>query len=646
MRRDAELTPFDFAHQDSVADPQLTPDGRYAAYVLKSSGKSKIVVVEMGENLTKVVYEVPVRSPHPFGGGVSQIAPDGRRLYFVTVTGGISLIDLVSGEVCTVYDGPGVSQITLSGNGCRIAATVFGDRVAVFATQGKAKPIVVSEYPRVLRSFHGLPGRVRHFVENRPDFVFDVTISSNGEQVAWHEWALPDMPWQQSQIVCTQLEGGASPEILICAGGDYFVSQPRFSPSGEKLGFMAETSSYLRLWVADLQQWTAELVSDDALEHAGPPWGNGNRTYSFSSDSSIMYFSRNEAGHGRLVGVGLQSGEQVEIGKAHHFGMSVASNALVAVRSGAKTPNAIVTYDLSTGERSYLEQAYSEAFHAFASVEPEIATAKYSDLLHYLIDEEHRKELASVEPMDIHYRIYRPEGAGEPLGTIATFHGGPTEQALVTFAPRNLAFVQAGFQVLAFDYRGSAGWGQEFRNALNGGFGVYEIVDLLSVLADLVDQGKASPGSIVLNGGSSGGYSALRSLCLTRGLFCGAIAEYPLIDLAGSAANTHRLESRYFDRLLGLLPSEVELYNKRSVSASELDNVPILLMHGDSDNVVDHRHVVEFAEEARALGKDLEFILFPGEGHGFSSPEAIEREFAAYEAFLRRMAAMIEAQSS
>lgn len=648
MGQENELSPYDFSHQESVSDPQLSSDGRYATYIKRAAGRSSIVWVELDAKLTKQARDAPVRSAHPFGGGVSQLSGDGKTLYFVTVSGGIARMDLDSGTLSAVYEGPGVSQISLSGNGARIAAVVFGDRVAVFDAAGGGDPVVVSEHSRELRSFSGLPSGGGYFLTERPDFVFDVSISPNGDQVAWHEWVLPYMSWQRSQIAYLDLGGpdDVQPSIAVCAGGDYFVSQPRFSPDGKRLGFLAESHTYLRIWTADLGNWTAKLVVDESFEHGGAPWGNGNRTFDFSADGGSLFFSRNEAGFGRLLLADLEASVPVEIARAHHFGLKASRHSLIAVRSGAKTPNVVVTYDLATLERREIERAYSEKFYSATAVEPILGTARHSSALHGFVKPSFRAEVADVEPIDVPYRLYRAEGGTKPVGTVATFHGGPTDQALVTYSTRNVAFMQAGYQVLAFDYRGSTGWGRSFRNALDNGFGIAEVVDLLSVLADLVAQGLAEPGSILVNGGSSGGYSALRSLCLTKGLFCGAIAEYPLINLADSVASTHRFESRYFDRLVGVLPAQIELYRRRSVSAGELDDVPILLMHGDSDPVVNHRQVVRFVDEATRLGRAVEFTLFEGEGHGFSSPEAVEKEFLAYRRFLAQIAVGIGSYSS
>lgn len=634
------LSPSDFSRVDAITDPQIALDGRSGSFIRRSNGKTYVVWFDIADNSTSAV-ELPIKFTHAFGGGISQITKDGMYLYFVTKSGGISVVHRQSGLISEIYDGPGVSQISLGSHDEMIAGVIFGDRVGLFTTVKKTVPEIISEFPRISAPFDGLPKPVSYYVNERPDFIFGVNLSDSGTCVSWHEWALPKMPWQRSQIAIMNLDhlSSSSPSITVCAGGDYFVSQPQFSSDGRRMGFLAEVDSFLHLWVAELSAWHAREVSTEEYEHGGIPWGNGSRTYSFSQDGEDIYYSRNEGGFGRLLCAELSSGEVREIAKAHHFGIHCSDSTLIALRSGSKTPNVVVSYRLSDSSRTEVERVFPQSFYEAPSVEPLLASATYSTSLHRYVKENWVNELASVAPLDIPYRLYTPPGGpGQKFPTIVTFHGGPTDQSLVTYSIRNTAFMQAGFQVLTFDYRGSSGWGQGFRKGLEREFGVAEVVDLLTVLSDLVGKDIVSPGGIVLNGGSSGGYSALRSICVTRGLFSGVIAEYPLIDLAESVGSTHRFESRYFDDLVGNLPSEIDRYKRRSIDPSELDDVPILIMHGSNDPVVNHQQVVRFVEQAHKLGKTVDFALFEGEGHGFSSPTSIESEFRSYEKFLSRLA--------
>lgn len=628
------LSSRELSKKSAVSDPHVSRDGRYITYLEGSGTARRAVRVDCRSLGDRGEWEIPARLAHPFGGGVTSLSPDGGRLYFVTGPGGISRLTFDTGSVDSIFEGPGVSQIAVSADETVVAAVIYGDRVAVFSPSGEAT--VVSEHRRVMKALSGLDVGLGGFVTERPDFVLDVDISADGSILTWHEWALPAMPWQESQLVIARLDPVAVADISVCAAGG-FVSQPRFCADGLRLAFLAETDGYLNLWLADLAQWTARPVLDEPFEHGGVPWSGGSRSFALSPDGSKAYLNRNEGGFGRLVGVDLASGHCAEMGKAHHFALSASSTNVVALRSGSMTPNAIVSYDARSFERKERGRSYGERFYRATMVEPLSGVAGRSVGFDSFVKAEFLDEISEVAPMDIPFRLYRPNDEGGDLSTVATFHGGPTDQALVSYSIRNTAFLQAGYQVLSFDYRGSSGWGKGFRDALDGEFGVAEVADLLRVIAQLSNEGLVRPGKIVVNGGSSGGYSSLRAASMTRGVFSGAIALYPLVDLLNSALTTHRFESRYFDALIGPLPSAADRYRKRSLDPSHLGGMPVLIMHGDSDPVVDHHQVVDFVEAARRLGGEIEFILFEGEGHGFSSEAAIKSEFDLYAGFLGRL---------
>lgn len=629
------IQPSEFASIDAISDPQISQDEKYVSYLLRSMGKTYIARIDLNDSGNPNKYEVSIRFSHPLGGGSSQLSADGEAIYFISGIGGISKLDFASEKVIIIYEGPGVSQISLGCHETKIAAVMFGDRVALFDLIGELPPQTISNRKRQLAQFEGLPSEVERFVSERPDFIFDVNLSQNSSHVVWHEWALPDMAWNASQIAFLDY---SSPDngILVCAGGDYYVAQPRFSNDGSKVGFLAECNEHLNLWIGDVHSWQAVQTVDEPFEHGSPPWGSGNRSFGFSPAGDRIFFSRNEGGFGRLVSYDVASRVIEDLGKAHHFGLDISAESLVAIRSGAKTPNVVVKYKTIGGKRLELARSHSERYHNLDLPEPRLYLAPHSKDFHGYLTDEVRDEFSLCDPLDIAYRLYRPDALGTVgLPTVISFHGGPTDQPLVTYSSRNVAFLQQGYQVVQFDYRGSTGWGKSFRQALSGSFGVGEIVDLLTVLSDLKSRELIGEQPIVLNGGSSGGYSALRSLCVTRNLFSGVIAEYPLIDLAVSASLTHRFESRYFDHLIGQLPDKHELYRSRSIDPNRIDDVPLLIMHGDADPVVSFAQVVDFVEKLQSQGKDVKFFLFEGQGHGFSDPKVIEREYLAYEEFLR-----------
>ena len=109
---------------------------------------------------------------------------------------------------------------------------------------------------------------------------------------------------------------------------------------------MRDDSGWLNVWLGD------EPLVDEPFEHAGPTWGTGQRSYALSPDGSRLAFTRNEAGFGRLCVVDTRTRDVNEVARGVHGQLTWVGDRLCALRTGARTPTQIVTYDTSTWARS------------------------------------------------------------------------------------------------------------------------------------------------------------------------------------------------------------------------------------------------------------------------------------------------------
>jgi dipeptidyl aminopeptidase/acylaminoacyl peptidase len=99
------------------------------------------------------------------------------------------------------------------------------------------------------------------------------------------------------------------------------------------------------------------------------------------------------------------------------------------------------------------------------------------------------------------------------------------------------------------------------------------------------------------------------------------------------AAETHDFEASYLDGLVGPLPAAEDVYIERSpLTHADRIDVPVLLLQGGEDRVVPPSQSEAIRDALAANGIDHEYVLYPGEGHGFRSAEtivdALERELA------------------
>src|SRR5207248_10597348 len=103
------------------------------------------------------------------------------------------------------------------------------------------------------------------------------------------------------------------------------------------------------------------------------------------------------------------------------------------------------------------------------------------------------------------------------------------------------------------NYRGSTGYGRPYREQLAGQWGIADVDDCVHAGLWLADQGEIDRDRMVIRGGSAGGYTTLAALTF-RDVFAAGASHYGVADAEALAAETHKFESRYLDKLIGPYP--------------------------------------------------------------------------------------------
>ncbi len=87
-----------------------------------------------------------------------------------------------------------------------------------------------------------------------------------------------------------------------------------------------------------------------------------------------------------------------------------------------------------------------------------------------------------------------------------------------------------GFAVLDVNYRGSTGYGRQYRQQLHGQWGIVDVDDVTAGARYLIEQQKVDPQKIAIRGSSAGGYTVLAALCF-RDMFKAGACLYGIGDL-------------------------------------------------------------------------------------------------------------------
>jgi len=111
-----------------------------------------------------------------------------------------------------------------------------------------------------------------------------------------------------------------------------------------------------------------------------------------------------------------------------------------------------------------------------------------------------------------------------------------------------------------------------------------------------------------------------------RNVFSAGASHYGIGNLEALAADTHKFESRYLDRLVGEYPKNIEVYKKRSPINSVDDfSCPLIQFQGLDDKVVPPNQALEVFDALKKKGLDTTCVLFEGEQHGFRRAANIRR---------------------
>ena len=263
------------------------------------------------------------------------------------------------------------------------------------------------------------------------------------------------------------------------------------------------------------------------------------------------------------------------------------------------------------------------------------------DLENYTLAPMKPVTITSRDGLDLHSYLTVPAGA-EPKGLplVLNVHGGPWARDEWGYDPEAQWLANRGYAVLQVNFRGSTGFGKAFLNAGNREWGAKMHHDLLDAVEWAVAEGVADPKRICIYGGSYGGYAALVGAAFTPDVFSCAI------DIVGPSSIITLIQSvpPYWQPLLnvfrvrvGDVETEKEFLDSRSpLFKADRINIPMLIAQGANDPRVKQAEAEQIVNALRAKGKEVDYLLYADEGHGFARPENRMAFYAAAEQFLAR----------
>jgi dipeptidyl aminopeptidase/acylaminoacyl peptidase len=394
----------------------------------------------------------------------------------------------------------------------------------------------------------------------------------------------------------------------------------------------------------------------------------------FSADNNTLYVIGNhDANTLRLIALDLASNKDTVIAEDPHY--DVGSVMTQPVRRTIQA----VAFNRDMVEWKVLDDSIAQDFKALADIHRGEFTVVSRDLadkiwlvsyrvddgpiVTYTYERDTRKgevlftsmpklekyKLARMKPiqyksrdgMTIHGYLSTPVGK-EPknLPTVLLVHGGPWGRDSWGLNPMVQWLTNRGYAVLQVNFRGSTGFGKDFTNAGNREWAGKMHDDLLDGVEWLTKEGVADAKKIAIMGGSYGGYATLVGVTFTPDVFCAGV------DIVGPSNIVSLLKTippywapmrAMFAKRVGDPEKDEEFLKSRSpLFRVDHIKVPLLIGQGKNDPRVKQAESDQIVEAMRKSGKEVVYVVYKDEGHGFQRPENRLHFFAITEQFLAK----------
>ena len=519
---------------------------------------------------------------------------------------------------------PGAAPVAITPEGYRYADFVLdGSGERLFCVRedhtgaGEPKNAIVMVDIRA-----GGPGKV---LFDSSDFAAYPRLSPDGRRLAWIAWDHPNLPWDTTTLYVADLEAtGLSRTTAVTRGKSESVVEPAWD-TDNSLYMVSDRSNWWNLYrykdnrISSVFSFEAEIAS--------PLWVLGQSNYALTGDGRavVRYTS---AARDKLGVVSLDSGQLTPL-DLPFVGLSnialASPGTAIALAGSPLEEAALVSIDLATGDHRVLRAPGT------LRLDPPCISVAES------------LEFPNSRAQAVHAFYYPPTNpdfappVGEKPPLIVKVHGGPTSHSKAELSMGIQYWTSRGFALLDVNHGGSSGFGREYRERLNGNWGVIDVGDVVAAVKHLVRAGRVDGNRAAIRGGSAGGFTVLAALAF-HDVFKAGANYYGVSDLEALARDTHKFEARYLDRLVAPLPQGQAVYAARApIRHLEKFKAALITFQGSEDKVVPPDQSRAIVAALKARGVPVAYVEFEGEQHGFRKAENIVRSLESELAFYGRV---------
>ncbi|WP_439490769.1 prolyl oligopeptidase family serine peptidase [Algoriphagus sp.] len=431
-----------------------------------------------------------------------------------------------------------------------------------------------------------------------------VNISSNDNKDRWI--AAVDLRTGKLNTLDRQRDEAwiAGPGI----GRSYYGGTLGWLPDSRYIYFQSEESGYSHLYLLDTKSGEKKALTSGDFEVFDP---------FLSKDKKSWYFTSSEVDPGerhfyKMPVMGGKAEKLTSMTGNNEVSLSPDEKKLAIVYSYSNKPAELYLQDNKAGAKAdQLTSGQSDEFKAYNWREPQLV------------------RFPAEDGAQVPARLYTPDPAKKNGAAVVFVHGAGYLQNVHKWWSsyfREYMFhnllTDLGYTVLDIDYRGSAGYGRDWRTGIYRHMGGKDLSDQVDGVKYLIANHGVDSERVGLYGGSYGGFITLMALFNASDTFKSGAALRSVTDWA-------HYNHGYTSNILNTPEKDPIAYRRSSpIYFAEGLKGNLLMAHGMVDVNVHFQDVVRLSQRFIELGKDnWEMAIYPVEDHGFVEPSSWTDEY-------------------
>jgi dipeptidyl aminopeptidase/acylaminoacyl peptidase len=402
----------------------------------------------------------------------------------------------------------------------------------------------------------------------------------------------------------------------------HFDGNNQWSPDGKRLAYLSSRTGYDHVWTVAVDGGEPTELTKGAFVDYDPGWSPaGDRILFVSSrsgdleDRHVWVVAASGGAPVRLTGDGL----------CGRPAWSRDGKRLAYLRSNSTQPPEVVVQDARAGAPTLqLTESRPDPGLTADFVEPEAVT------------------WASKDGMKVHGVLLRPRNAsGGPRPALMYFHGKGGINLKGWGGLPDYVFhqylVRQGYAILFVNWRGThVGYGAAYEQANFRDYGGGELDDVVTGAQMLAGQAGADPARVACWGGSYGGYMTMLAMTKTPEVCSAGVSLYGVSDWTTFLQQSKRkLWRMRLVAKLGDPNKDPALWNKSAaIRYAAQARAPLLILQGLDDDGVMPVQGESLYDAMHLLGKNVEYVAYVGEGHGFRHTGSLQDLYDRVDAFL------------